>query len=232
MRHGRLTGIAAAMVSAVAVAACGGSGPPTRGIASQTPNQIVARATHAIDRVSSVKVSGSVGDGSAANTITLDLNLVGGRGATGSMSEHGLSFRLVAVGGEAYVSGSTAFWKQFGGPSVASRLHGHWLRGPTSSGEFSSFRSLTDIHRLLAHLLTGHGALTKGATTTIDGRRVIALHDASKQGTLYVAITGTPYPIRIANGSATGGRIDFSNFNRPVSLKAPASSIDITSLKH
>jgi hypothetical protein len=231
MRDRRLTGIAAAAII-VGVAACGGSGSSGGQLASQTPDQIVTRATRAIDRVSSVRVSGSVGDGSPANAIALKLNLVSGRGATGSMSEHGLSFKLVTVGGEAYVNGSAEFWKQFGGPAVARRLHGRWLRAPTASGEFSSFASLTDVHKLLAHLLSGHGALAKGTTSTVDGRKVIAIHDTSKQGTLYVAATGTPYPIRISNGSSSGGHIDFSRFNRPVSLKTPASSIDISAIKH
>jgi hypothetical protein len=230
MRVPPLTWVALTAPVSLALVGCGGSGP--HGIAAETPNEIIAAATHAIDRVRTVRVSGSVGDGSSSNTIKLDLNLVNGRGAIGSMSEHGLSFRLVSVGGDAYINGSTGFWKQFGGAAAVSRLQGKWLRAPANSGDFASFSSLTNVHKLLAGLLAGHGALTMGTTGIVDGRQVVSVRDASRQGTLYVAATGPPYPIRISNASSQGGEIDFTRFNRPVKLKAPPSSIDIDTVSH
>ena len=237
MRERRFIAIALSMLVALAVAACGSGGSngssdsqsSSNRLASRTPDQIVAQATHAIDGVSSVRVKGTVADASAP--VTLDLNLVNGKGATGSLSENGLSFRLITVGGQAYINGSSSFWKQFGGASAVRQLEGKWLRAPANTGDFASFSSLTNLHKLLAGLLSGHGALIKGSQSTIAGRQAIALHDTSKHGTLYVATTGTPYPLRIANGSANGGELDFSNFDAPVSLKAPTSSIDINKLK-
>jgi hypothetical protein len=237
-RRFSLAAVAAVAALVLGLAGCGGSsgGPhagsggsgASNGVASQTANQIVRRATQAIESVSSVHVSGSVADGS--HRITLDLHLVNGKGATGSLSENGLSFRLIALGSEAYVNGSPGFWRQFGGAPAERLLHGQWLRAPARSGDFASFSSLTDVHRLLSGLLAGHGALTRGSTTTIDGTPVVAVQDAAKGGTLYVATTGTPYPIRIANRSVSGGRLDFGSFNQPVTLAAPAHSIDISRL--
>jgi hypothetical protein len=232
MRVSWLTGVAVAAPVSLALAGCGGSGHHAHGIAAETPNQIIAAATRAIDGVRTVRVSGEVGDGSSSNTIKLDLNLVNGRGATGSMSEHGLSFKLISVGGDAYINGSPGFWKQFGGAAAVRQLQGKWLRAPADSGDFASFSSLTNVHKLLTGLLSGHGALTMGTTGTVDGQKVISVRDASRQGTLYVAATGPPYPIRIANTSTQGGEINFSRFNRPVKLKAPGASIDIDSVSH
>ena len=212
-----------------ALGACGGSSP--HGLAAKSPEAIVAAATHAIEQVRSVRVSGSVNDASAKDEIRFDLDLVSGRGAIGSVSEHGLAFRLVTLGNTAYVKATPAFWQQFGGTGVAAQLHGRWLRAPADRGDFASFASLTNVHELLARLLAGHGALTKGATSVIDGRRVIAVHDASRQGTLYVATSGPPYPVRIENGSSDGGQIDFGRFDAPVRLRAPAQSVSIFSLR-
>jgi hypothetical protein len=78
--------------------------------------------------------------------------------------------------------------------------------------------------------LAGHGALTKGATGTVDGRGVIAVHDASRQGTLYVATSGPAYPIRIQNESSDRGQIDFRRFNAKVVVRAPAHSMSIFAL--
>ncbi len=230
MRVQRLIGCAPAAIVALTVAACGSSGPG--GIAARAPNVIVTRATQAIDAVHSVRVSGVISDGSAKHPIRLDLQLVNGRGATGSLSENGASFRLITVGGESYVNGSPAFWRQFGGSGVATQLQGKWLRASASTGDFASLASLTQVHKLLAALLTGHGALVRGGTSTLAGHRVIALHDTSAHGTLYVATTGAPYPIRIQDSGSHGGELDFSDFNAPVALAAPKSSVDIADLGH
>ena len=233
----RRTGIGAALGTAVAlvIAGCGGSsggGAADNGVAAKSADQIVAQATRAIDAVHSVRVSGNVGSGHGQGAIHLDLHLVEGTGATGSMSENGLAFKLITVNDNAYVDGSPDFWKQFGGSAAVQLLQGRWLRAPADHGPFASFASLTDLHKLVSGLLTGHGALTKGATSTIDGQKVIALTDKTNQGTLYVATTGPPYPIQISGGGTSGaGKLDFSAFDRPVTVKAPASSIDITKLK-
>jgi hypothetical protein len=239
-----------AVVAALALASCGGSGhkgapapsptsgsattPSPSGVVHEQPGQIVSDATRAIDGVHTVRVSGTVTDGSS--TIKLDLHLVNGTGATGAMSENGLSFKLISVGGSAYINGSTGFWRQFGGSAAVKVLEGKWLRAPAGSGQFSSFGSLTDVHKLLSGILAGHGALTKGTTSTIDGQQVIALQDHSnpgKPGTLYIATDGRPYPIRLTGSAPSGqAQLDFSEFDQPVTVQAPASSVDISTLKH
>jgi len=229
MRARRLIATVLAGVLPVLAAACGGSSP--HGVAARNPEAIVQAAARAIEAVRSVRVSGSVDDASPKDEIRFDLDLVNGRGATGSLSERGLAFRLVTLGDVAYVKGSPAFWQQFGGASVAAQLRGRWLRAPADHGDFASFAALTDVHRLLATLLSGHGALTKGTTSDVAGHRVIAVHDASRQGTLYVAASGPAYPIRIENGSSDGGQIDFSRFDAPVTLRAPAHAVSIYSLR-
>ncbi|HEY3773271.1 MAG TPA: hypothetical protein VGL69_09770 [Solirubrobacteraceae bacterium] len=220
--------IVLAAVFPAALCACGGS---PHGVAAKDPEAIVAAATKAIDGVRSVEVSGSVNQASSRDEIRFDLHLVNGRGATGSLSEHGLAFQLVTIGKVAYVKATPAFWDQFGGASVAAQLHGRWLRAPADHGAFASFASLTNVHELIAGLLAGHGALTKGTTSTVDGHGVIAVHDASRQGTLYVATSGPSYPIRIENESSDRGQIDFRRFGAPVTLRPPGSSVSIFSLR-
>jgi hypothetical protein len=221
--------IVIAAVVTVELSACGGGS--LHGVAAKDPEAIVAAATKAIEGVRSVEVYGSVNQASARDEIRFDLHLLNGRGATGSLSEHGLAFRLVTIGKVAYVKGSPAFWDQFGGASVAAQLHGRWLRAPADRGDFASFASLTDVHQLIAGLLAGHGALTKGTPSTVDGRGVIAVHDASRQGSLYVATSGPAYPVRIQDESSDSGQIDFRNFDAPVTLRAPAQSVSIFSLQ-
>jgi hypothetical protein len=228
MRARRLKVIVLAAVVPVVLSACGGG---AHGIAAKNPEAIVAAATKAIEAVHSVEVSGSVNDASPRDEIKFDLHLLNGRGATGSLSEHGLAFQLVTIGKVAYVKATPAFWDQFGGTSVAVQLRGRWLRAPADRGDFASFAALTDVRKLVGALLAGHGALTKGTTSTLDGHGVVAVHDASRQGTLYVATSGPSYPIRIQNESSDSGQIDFGRFDAPVALRAPTRTVSIFSLR-
>jgi hypothetical protein len=215
----------------VALGGCGSSGgsSSSNGIASKTPAEILAAAMAAADSASSVHVSGSIV--SAGSPITLDLELVAGKGGRGQISEGGLSFNLIQVDGTAYISGSPAFYSHFGGPAAAQLLEGKWLKAPASSGSFSTLGSLTDLNQLLNTSLSDHGALSKGPTTTIGGQQVLSVSDTSHGGTLYVATTGKPYPIEISKAGATGGRISFDDWNAPVTLEAPKDAIDLSQLE-
>jgi hypothetical protein len=229
MRARRFIAIGLVALVPAGLSACGGTSP--HGLAAKDPQAIVVAATRAIDQVRSVRVSGTVNEGSHGDEIRFDLRLLRGRGATGTVAERGLAFRLVTLGAVAYVKGTPAFWREFGRANVASQLHGRWLRAPADHGDFASLASLTRAGALVARLLAGHGALSKGTTSTVDGRRVVAVHDASRQGTLYVATSGPSYPIRIVNDSSDGARIDFSRFDAPVRLRAPDHAVSVLSLQ-
>ena len=226
----RRLGLAAlSALVALALAACGsssGSGS-SNGVASKSPDQIVSDATSAIASVNSVHVSGKVSGG---QSVALDLNLVNGKGGKGSMSQNGLGFQIVAVGPEVYINGSSAFWTKFAGSAAAELLTGKWLKAP-ATGQLSSLATLTDVSKLFSQLLSTHGNLAKGKTTTVQGQRVVAVNDTTNGGTLYVATTGKAYPIEISKTGSQGAQLVFDRFNQPVSLTPPAKAIDISQLK-
>jgi hypothetical protein len=213
-----------------ALAACGGSssGGSGNGVEAKAPNQIVSDVSTAVSNLNSVHVSGAVNN--AGSRTTIDLSLVNGKGGTGSMSQDGLGFKIVTVGLEVYINGDSNFWTHFGGASAAKLLSGKWLKAP-ATGQFATIATLTDVRKLFNQLLSTHGTLAKGQTTTVRGQKVVAVNDTSKGGTLYVATTGKPYPIEIVKNGTAGGRVDFDRFNQPVPLSAPAGAIDISQLK-
>jgi hypothetical protein len=232
-----LATLLALVLIAVVLGGCGSSssGPSSgssssgNGIASKPSAEIVALAKIAADSASSVHVSGSIA--SSGSPITLDLELLAGKGGRGRISESGLSFDLIEVGGTAYISGSPAFYSHFGGPAAAQLFRGKWLKAPTASGSFSTLGSLTNLSQLVDSALASHGTLEKGATTTVNGHQVIAITDASHGGTLYVATTGKPYPIQVRKSGASGGKILFDRWNAPVTLVAPKNAIDLSQLQ-
>ncbi len=217
------------MLAAITVGACGSSSAAGNGVAAKSANDILTAATNAIQSAQSVHVSGSLND--AGQSIKLDLHILSGHGAEGSMSQNGLSFQLIAVGKYVYINGSPEFWKHFGGTAAATLFQGKWLKAPSSSSSFASLSSLTNLHLLAKALLTGHGGLSKGSTSTVNGQKVIAVTDSSKSSQLYVATTGKPYPIQIAKTGSAAQHVDFDQYNAVLKLSPPAKSIDISQLQ-
>jgi hypothetical protein len=225
MRFPRRTSALCLLLLSAGIAGCGGASD--NGVSAKSANAILQAATNSVEKVSSLHVSGSVTTGTSP--ISLDLDLVSGKGGKGTMSESGLSFQIIVTGGTVYINGSQAFWQHFGGASMAQVLDGKWLKGP-ATGNFASLAQLANLHQLLGQLIANHGTLTKGSKTTVNGQSVIAVNDTTNGGTLYVATTGQPYPIEIVKSGTSGGTISFDKFNQSFSLTPPANSVDISNL--
>jgi hypothetical protein len=215
------------LLAAAAIAGCGGSSGGN-GVTAKTPTEILAGAKVLADKASSVHVSGSILSG--GSPITLDMHLLAGKGGRGAVSENGLSFELIQIHGTVYIKGSPAFYRHVVGATAAQLLQGRWMKAPATNGNLASLASLTNLRQLLDATLAGHGVLVKGATTTVDGRKVLGLTDTSNGGTLYVATTGPPYPIEVRKSGTGAGRIVFDHWNGPVSVTAPENAIDVTQL--
>jgi hypothetical protein len=222
----------AAVLVAAALAGCGGSSSSSssgNGVADKSPADILAATKVASDAATTVHVSGSiVSDGSP---ITLDMNLLAGKGGRGQLSESGLAFELIQVGETVYIKGSPAFYKHIGGTAAAQLLDGKWLKAPASDSDFASLSQLTDLRQLVDQTLASHGSLTKAGTSTIAGQKVVGITDKTKGGTLYIAATGQPYPVEISKAGSGGGKISFDRWNKTVTLSAPANAIDVAQLQ-
>jgi hypothetical protein len=206
-----------------------GSSSSGNGIASKSPAQIVAAAKAAADGAATVHIAGSIV--SEGKPLTINMDLVAGKGGHGRITLEGLSIDLVRVGGSVYINGSQAFYSRIAGAAAARLLQGKWLKAPENSGNFASLASLTDLVKLVDTTLTSHGTLARGATKTVAGQKVIAVNDVSKGGTLYVATTGSAFPIEVAKDGGGGGKIVFDKWNKPVTLTAPPNAININQLQ-
>jgi hypothetical protein len=235
-----LRGLTVAVVLCLLIAllsGCGGgsssssSSSSSNGVADKSPADILAATKIAADAAKTVHVSGSiVSDGAP---ITLDMNLLAGKGGRGQLSENGLAFELIQVGRTVYIKGSQAFYKKIGGTAAAQLLQGKWLKAPASNSDFASLSQLTDLRQLVDQTLSNQGSsLKKLGTSTVAGQKVVGISDKARGGTLYIAATGQPYPIQIVKRGSSGGKISFDRWNSSVTLAAPANAIDVTQLQH
>jgi hypothetical protein len=204
---------------------CGGSSQGN-GVAARTPAEIVAGAKVLAEAASAVHVSGSIV--SNGTPITLNLYLVASRGGRGEVAVNGLSFEVIRIHGTVFVKGSPAFYRHVAGPAAAQLLQGRWLKAPASSGSFAALSPLTEVRALADATLAPHGPLAKGATTTVEGRRAVAVRDTSTGGTLFVATSGPPYPLAITAAGAGAGKVVFDHWNAVVPVLPPSSTLDIT----
>lgn len=228
--HARGAAPLAAAIAAVLLAGCGSSGTSSNGLASKTPAQIVQAAKVAAAGAVSAHVTGSIV--SAGKPISLDMELVAGKGGKGTIALQGLTVDLIDIGNEVYLNGSNAFYSHLANSAAARLLQGKWLKVPADSGDFASFASLANLGELIDSALAAHGALRSAPSATVEGQPAVGVTDGSRDGTLYVAATGTPYPLELVKSGANGGTVKFSHWNKPVTLNPPADWININQLRN
>jgi hypothetical protein len=157
---------------------------------------------------------------------------LGAGGGRAKLSFLGLDYEILRISSTVYLKGNPAFYTRL----FHRRVHvpaGAWLAGPASGG-LSGYARLTDLGSRLRLLLSAAGPLSKGRVTTVAGRPVIELKSEAKlsAGSLYVATTGEPYPLKIVKHGHETGSTTFSGWNQPVALRAPASTIPFDQLMH
>lgn len=188
------------------------------------------RVQAALKKVSSVHVSGHIS--SQGQAISLDLRDKAGAG-TGTITIGGGEIDVVRSGDDIYLKGDKDALTAFGASSAqASLVAGKWLRQSVSAGgSFSSLAGLLDSTALFGNVTTPTGTLKTGTTTTVNGHKVFTLIDGSPQGdgTLYVAATGDPLPLRVDQPGSSGGSLDFE-YGVPVDVKAPSGAVDLSKL--
>jgi hypothetical protein len=206
----------------VAVAGCGGS---SSNEANKTAVQIVKDATAAVQDAKGVHMSGTFTSSGKRIALSLDLGQSSGKG---TMSQGNARADVARVGDVSYIRANAAFWKLFAGTGAAVLLHDRWLSGSTTKPPLNAFARFLSINALLREAFTGTAShtLKKLGTRTYKGQKVIAIADPADHETLLVAAEGKPYPV-----AATGqGTIDFSDWDKEVSVEAPKGATDITGL--
>lgn len=230
MSYLRRTTPAALLIAALLAVGCGSSSPSGNGVEAKSATQILEATKQAASEATSVHILGSID--SAGKPITLDMELLAGKGGQGKIGQEGFTIDLVQTEGSVYINGSAAFYRHVGGTAAAQLLQGRWLKAPSNSGELASLASLTNLSKLIDTALANHGALAKGAKTTIEGQPAIAINDTAKGGTLYVATTGKAYPLEIAKSGKESGKVLLNRWDQTVTLKAPKNAIDISKLQN
>lgn len=238
--------------------ACGsGGGGGGNGEADKSANQILSDAVSALRSAKTFHLAAK-SNSTGADALGIDIDLVSGGSARGTVTTGGASARIVASGGKFYIQGRD-FWNKFGGPEAATVVGDRWAILP-SNADTTGFLIFVNSDTLATCLAVSHGTLSKGGSATVDGQGAVVLVDeGDKPGTtpakLYVATTGTAYPIRLestgttsagatpggdkcntgggSSGSSSsngGGIFTLSQFNATVTITPPPNPLDLSTL--
>ncbi|HZB51832.1 MAG TPA: hypothetical protein VE547_22285 [Mycobacteriales bacterium] len=222
------SGNPAASGSASASATTGGG----NGVAALGAEEILKKAEAALRDAGSVRIKGDGGSGT--ERFAIDLRYADDN-STGTLGINGQTIELRKLGQTVYLKGSREFWASSGGEGVAQLLTGKWLKTPLSDKRFGGLSELTDLDEAADGLLDPDGTITKGEQKTVNGVPCIGLVSSGKDGgTLWVATTGEPYPVRIEPDpkSDEEGAIDFTGYGETVTVEAPPADqvVDVSKL--
>jgi hypothetical protein len=227
MRRPRLLLAPFVVASGLLAAACGSSNAtsattaaPSNGVASKSPTQIAAATEAAVGSARSVHIAGTI-----SATGTLDYSAFSNGDVDASLTIKGSPVQLRTVSKTTYTKAPAAFYVAFGvGASSASKLADRWVIVQASVAN-----GLPTLKSLATSLSQHTGPLSAAGTSTISGQPVVGVK-SSNGGTLWVATTGTPFPVRLSAPSGKSGELTFSEWNTATPPTAPAGAKSIASL--
>ena len=204
--------------------------------ASTSPKQTVKNAIAATESATSLKIFGSVTQGTQTISLNVSASTLGvGQGTVG-IGTGVATVRL--VGGTIYFMGSTKFWTQQSGKSAAQLFAGKWVKtaATTTNGKsLAQFLNSANFMKQLFSSNLNNSKFTKAGTGKVAGKSAVVISGVDSKnktsGRIYVAKSGTPYILKIAiDGKGGIGSLTFSNFNQPITPAVPSGAIDLDTL--
>ncbi|MFC4906376.1 hypothetical protein [Actinomadura gamaensis] len=219
-------------------AAAESSAAPESPIEAYPPEKVLEAGLEDFKVAKSVRVAGDFDDG--GNPMRVDFRLgvdVADGTMQGSDKGRAVSTKLRSVGGKVYMSGDAGFWESMTGDKATGRLlGGRWVIVPAAeTKDFKPFLGVRQFDeamfkRFRKGLASGSGGLTEGHES-LRGAPVFAIGPLAKKPVVYVAASGTPHLVRLQTsglgGDVPDGGFDFTEYDAPLQIQAPADAIDI-----
>jgi hypothetical protein len=222
------TMLAAAIV--LSAAACSSSGGVTS--LSGTPDQIVQKAVNDLKAATSLQISGNVV--SSGSNIKIDLTDVAAAGCKGTITLAASSSSGSALSGTAdlievnnivYMKLDQSFFENLSLPSsLFSGVAGKYIK-VTSKSELADLAQLCDASTLASGFDNEDTGFVKDGTATVNGQPTEAFKQPTHSGSgiVYISQSSTPEIVRL-QGPSNQGQVNFTNYNAPATITAPAAS--------
>ncbi|MFC5181052.1 hypothetical protein [Actinomadura harenae] len=256
-----MTAGAALLAATLTLTACGGDGgkkddaapkstldaatssaaPSGADNSAKPPAELVKTALDAFKNAKSVRMRGDFKDDGQAmrldarvGTDKADGTMQGGFGSGPS------TVKIRTTGGKFYMNADTAFWADtLEDKTTGAVLGGKWVLFPSSQAkQFQTFLGLQQFDQEVFTPLRKEFTASGGIRTRredIGGVPAIGLTGSSGKTTVFVSANGTPQLLRINSTAPVGelpeGTFDFSEYDAPLQIDAPADVVDISKVK-
>ncbi len=176
-----------------------------------------------------VRLAGAGTDSGTA--VALDIHY-GSNGAAGSVTEAGSKIRLIILAKTVYFKAPDAFYRKQAGKNAAAVLKivsGKWVKAPANSSTGSDFGQLADRQKLIDSFASDFdsadaASVRRVGSGSVAGVPTTTYSDGSGQGSIDVAASGTPYPMKLVSKGSSAGTLTFTDWNKPFTAAAPPAS--------
>jgi hypothetical protein len=219
--------------------------------------KLVTQAVQGLSSLKSVHITGSLTDKGQTGTLDLQVASSAGLSGT-VMYQGGAVKVIVlptaiyvnvdakilaaasALAGGASAGAATQEFGQYAGKWI--KLVDLTTLPKTGSNPLGKFDNYSDLSKLSDSLKSATGTVTLGDKKTINGQSTqgVIITDPSSGDNggvvIYFATGGNHLPVEIVPQPATGGasadnvtgKLDFSDYNKPVSISAPPGAVDLS----
>jgi hypothetical protein len=217
-----------AVASVALLAGCAGTPTPeasptptTNGLDALEADEILQKATDALDEAGSFRLSGSGEE--EGQPVEVDAVFAGDL-LQGTFTTSGLEIEIIVAQEGTYLKAGEELWESFSAmlppdaANVVPLLSGKWVKIPQGADG--------GLVPQASDFLTPSGDFTKGDVTEYDGHPAITLVDED-DSKLYISLVGEPYPLAIESAEGT---LEFSEIGEDAEIEAPTGA-DVVDLE-
>jgi hypothetical protein len=189
------------------------------GVAGMSGDEALGTAYDALRRAPSLRLKGYLG-APGPERWTLELRYRG-TDSDGAFVVDGFTVRIRKIGRSVYRMATPEYWRSRLGPASRRLPPGKWIKVPVTDKSLENIADLLQTDMMADAFLGVRGTLSTGVFRTVNGVETVPVtSDGPEKETVFVALTGEPYPVRIATGIDRGA-VDFLDYGDPVRIAAP-----------
>lgn len=229
------TGPAAAPAAPALASPSASPSPTATGLAALGPEEISDRAGEALLTATALRVKGLIR--TDEGPMLVDLAIDAKKACTGSITMGGVGqIELISTGGRQWLKANREFWENVAASEGAADkeavdlLEGRYLTGFADDPDYSEMFEICDLRQLTEETVSEEPGATAtyalGPAGEVRGVRTISVTENldGEETVIHVAAEGTPYPLRLEMKGAEGGRLDFTDFDKPFTVTPPPAA--------
>ena len=233
------TAAASSVTSSVTSSASASSASPaaTATVTGAAATSLIAKAIANTKATPSLVVVGSgvsSGSGSSAQRVSFNLSLVQKAGCKGSIALSKVeTFQLVETGGDVWLKPTNAYYQSLHvSKAVLALVADKYIKVASTNSQVAALSKICSFNGLFGQIPTPTGTSYTATPTTYEGQSGYKVTQAGKAGYLYIVNPAKPVLAKLAEPTANGGVITFTEYSVPLQITAPsaAESIDGSAL--